>query len=393
MIQTCPLRGACPGGANDTCATEWTGELCAQCSSQAYRTRALDCTHCSHFALLQLAGASGSVVIFITCVLKFSASQNALFTFKVTLNHFQMISALSYLRLAYSPILSYALHGVMYLSSWLIPDMPLACLGWSAELSKAVIGSALLPVFSSAIAILHCLNLLTKKQVIVLLTSACFFIPPICLQAILPLLVCWNTQSGARLLLHIEMECWVGTHDLLIYALFIPTMLVCVLAPFLLALIWGCLRRDSFRSYFPLWTSGYAWTLWDLFFYLTKVALLSVIITTMSTGQLVQITATLAVLIFIACINVASSSAFTTKREFVQAQASILVVALSTGFLSYYLYSDPGEGKTEWFSVSAVLLLNCVFLLLVALLSIPTKMKHVLMQSDFQLRPPANSFA
>jgi uncharacterized membrane protein len=130
-----------------------------------------------------------------------------------------------------------------------------------------------------------------------------------------------------------------------------------------------------------------------LFFYLTKVALLSVIITTMSTGQLVQITATLAVLIFIACINVASSSAFTTQREFVQAQASILVVALSTGFLSYYLYSDPGEGKAEWFPVSAVLLLNCGFLLLVALLTIPTKMKHVLMQSDFQLRPPANSFA
>ena len=39
------------------------------------------------------------------------------------------VSIPCYLRAAFSPSLSSALHAVLYVSSWLVPDLPLVCLG------------------------------------------------------------------------------------------------------------------------------------------------------------------------------------------------------------------------------------------------------------------------
>jgi len=66
----------------------------------------------------------------------------------------------------------------------------------------------------------------------------------------------------------------------------------------------------------------------------------------------------LTVFIVISTINVVAEKAFAKTLLFVQAQASLMVIALSAGFLSYYLYYVPGEGRMEWLHVSAVLFLN-----------------------------------
>jgi len=91
-------------------------------------------------------GALAAAVLFT--VLYLAASQSSLYTFKVVPHHFQLLSALSFLRLDYLPTLNYALQEVMYVSSWLVPDFP--WLVWDTEWGKAVIGSALLPCLLTA---------------------------------------------------------------------------------------------------------------------------------------------------------------------------------------------------------------------------------------------------
>jgi len=105
----------------------------------------------------------------------------------------------------------------------------------------------------------------------------------------------------------------------------------------------------------------------------------------------VQVTALLAVLIVVSCVNVAVTNAFTSPQLFAKVQASLLVTALSTGFVSYYLFYEPGEGKQEWFPVSAVLLLNLSFSIL--LFTGLRKPPRVLFDSTVELRAPCNSFS
>lgn len=392
VLQKCPFPAACMGGVSGTCAGAWTGLLCTQCAPQAYRIRVLQCTDCSPFTLLQFAGALLAALLFMVAVLRLTASsQSLLYAFKVGVHHLQLLSTLNYLRSEYSPILNYALHGTMYVSAWLVPDLPLSCLDLDAVWGKTVVGSVLLPAFGLASLLLAYFASLSRNQVLVLLTSSLLFIPPVVLQVTMPLLTCWTMQSEHRLLLHPEVQCWEGTHLRLVYALVLPTLLLYVVAPFLLVLVCGCVKPQYFRCFFPLWTCGYAWILWDLFFSLAKFLLVYVSITTINLAPLVQVTAVLAVLIVVSCVNVAVANAFTSPQLFAKAQASLLVTALSTGFVSYYLFYEPGEGKLEWLPVSAVLLLNLSFSIL--LFTGLRKPPRVLFESAVEPRAPCNSFA
>jgi hypothetical protein len=80
------------------------------------------------------------------------------------------------------------------------------------------------------------------------------------------------------------------------------------------------------------------------------------------------------------------------QRQFAEAQTSLLVIALSAGFLSYYLYYVPGEGKAEWLSICAVLLLNSGLFILILLLEYFGS-KQMPLHSEVRVCAPHSSFA
>jgi len=157
------------------------------------------------------------------------------------------------------------------------------------------------------------------------------------------LLNCWAVRSESRLLLELDIQCWKGVHMQLVYAMLLPTILIFVLAPFFLILVCHYAKHEHFRKYFPLWTCGYNQAPWDLLFYLTKILLSSVSIVAKRSSFLAQLTNLLAVLIVIACVNVTAKNVYESQQHFTLTEVSIVVVALSVGFLSYFLAFAPGS--------------------------------------------------
>ena len=135
--------------------------------------------------------------------------------------------------------------------------------------------------------------------------------------------------------------------------------------PFFLILVCHYAKHEHFRKYFPLWTCGYNQAPWDLFFYLAKILLSSVSIVAKRSSFLAQLTYLLAVLIVIACVNVTAKNVYESQQHFALTEVSIVVVALSVGFLRYFLAFAPGSRAVEWLVVAAIFLLNGGFLIAV----------------------------
>jgi len=363
----CPYPSKCEGGLNSTCAGSSDGVLCNFCAPGSYRKRTAECERCSHPVLHVLQIAVALALNLATAWLIVRLSEEKLYLLKIVLGHFQLLSVLGYLRLSYSPVLTHALHGVMYISSLLLPDLPLACFGVEhPEVVKVVIGSALLPAHTIT-TVLLC-SLITsnwRSTTLKLVGSFGLFLPWISLQATAPLLACWSLDSEDLLFLDLEVKCWEGTHLLFVYALLLPSVLLYILFPLFLVLACFRCNQPAFHRYFLMWTCGYKWPLWDVFLYLSKGVLLVLVQVTITSTPLIQFSYLFVCFIVICCVNVSTERyAFTNSRHFLLSEASVLTVALCAGFLSYYLYYSPGA-QMEGFVVAMLLLLNSVFLVLV----------------------------
>jgi hypothetical protein len=63
-----------------------------------------------------------------------------------------------------------------------------------------------------------------------------------------------------------------------------------------------------------------------------------------------------------------SQIAFETDKIFFISQGGLLVVALSIGLLGYYIFYQPGEVASEYVIIFIFILLNAIYILLVAFL-------------------------
>lgn len=378
QVFLCPYPSKCKGGVNSTCAEGSDGVMCNLCASGFYRKRTAECDKCSHPVVHVLQIAVALALNLATTLLTVRLSEQKLYVLKIVIGHFQFLSVLSYLRLSYSPVLTHTLHGVMYISSLLLPDLPLACFGVKhPEMAKVVIGTVLLPLHA-IITVLICRFIAAnwKFTALKLVSSSFLFLPWITLQAVAPLLACWSLNTEELLFLDLEVKCWEGIHPLFIYALLLPSVLLYVLVPWLLVLICFYSNQHTFRSNFPMWTCGYQWPLWEVFIYLSKGLLLVLVQVTITSTPLVQFSYLLVCFIVICCVNVSTESyAYSSSRYFLLSEASMLAVALCVGFLSFYLYYPTGT-ETEGFIVAMVLLLNLVFLLLAGL-ELRSKVPHL----------------
>jgi len=119
-LQTCPLPDKCEGGEKSACAEGFTGLLCTQCAEEYTRIRGIECVSCN-LALVtaQFSGGLLVVVLLGWVVLRYTVyhpDPNKLYVVKVLIHYFQYLSALSYLRVSYSPALTWSLHAVNFLS-------------------------------------------------------------------------------------------------------------------------------------------------------------------------------------------------------------------------------------------------------------------------------------
>jgi len=112
-----------------------------------------------------------------------------------------------------------------------------------------------------------------------------------------------------------------------------------------------------------MWVSGYNLDIWDLFPLLARCLFASIMVITISSSQaLAQVGYSLSVLIVFTTVPVLLYQWVNeSPRHFLVAETSLLVVALTQGFLSYYVFYLPGTGGSEYFVETMVLLLNAGF--------------------------------
>ena len=364
----CPLPDKCLGGVKSVCLPGYTGLLCSQCDSAQSRIRALECQNCLNAALtaVQILAVLCEVALFVWAVLRFAVyfpNQQKLFLLKIILNHAQLVSAACFFHIAYSVHLTKYLQATNYLASLLLMDLPSACFGdTTPEFTKAVIASSLLPS-------LVLLSLVASRpqrfKAAVLLSSFLQFTPFLALEATFPLLFCDAVESSASyLVVDRSVKCWEGTHLLLVYALVLPSMLINLCAPLALLLVWGIARPSSFSTYFPLWTCGHQWPLWEALMYTCKALLLSSAIASVSSTPLTQVLYCFTVLIPVSILNAAMAKlAFQSSWYFFIAQGLYLVIALTIGFLAFYTVYLPGQSRLEPVITTTILILNSAYLL------------------------------
>jgi hypothetical protein len=100
-----------------------------------------------------------------------------------------------------------------------------------------------------------------------------------------------------------------------------------------------------------------------------KGALLTVTVMTITKSALSQVSYSLTILIVNTVVNVSMSKiAFESSRIFFISQGGLLVVALSIGLLGYYIFYQPGEVASEYVIIFIFILLNAIYILLVAFL-------------------------
>jgi len=367
-LRKCPLADKC---VESSCAQGYTGLLCTQCAAGTRRIRVLECQACSE---LYLELAKGSVLVseiglFVWAVRRFAVtcpSPPRLFVLKSALHHVQLITVISFFRMSYSSPLTKFVQGLNYVGSLLLVELPLACFGdKSAEYTKAVVGSMLLPLVSLLYFAFLCLRRRQNRvEVIVLVSSFGLFTSFIVLAVTFPLLICESEGSSKLLMVDTSVKCWGGTHLLLVYALVLPSLLINVCGPLLVVLAWGLVRPKSFQQYFPLWTSGYRWPLWEVFVYVTKGLVLVVCTASLSFNPLTQVLCCFAILIPACVVNAAVADyAFQCRKCFFLSQGSYLTLAITCGLLAFYSYYLPGQRDNEMVVIVLVLLLNNAYFL------------------------------
>jgi hypothetical protein len=193
--------------------------------------------------------------------------------------------------------------------------------------------------------------------------------PFITLITSIPLLVCQEINSASPLLfLDMSETCWEGLHLKYVRALVLPSLILNLGSQVTAVLAFRISRPILFYRYFPLWTAGLKIKLYSLFEKSMEYFFLCAVIMTITFEPLLQITYILIPLIVICTVNVTLHKwTFTSDKHFLLTEASLLTVALSVGFLSYYVYFKPGQRGSEYFVNVTVVLLNVTFLVLCGL--------------------------
>ena len=369
IILKCPFPEKCEGGENSTCAPNFTGLQCNECAPEATLIRATECVHCNWLEIVQplvilllLAGWQYTVLRWAV----YYPDSNKLYILKVLISHFQCISVMCFLRVSYSPALTWTFHVVNYIASLSVPDLPLSCYGVTSPLvGKAVVGSAVLPVLVLLYLLICKLTTVSwKANVAILASSTSLYTPFIATVSSFPLLVCQSVETSQKhLFFQVDLSCWTPEHEKYLFGLVLPSLLMNICLPLAATVCIRLAKPHIFKTYFPMWVSGYSLDIWDLFPLLARCLFVSIMVITISSSQaLAQVGYSLSVLIVFTIVPVTIYQWVNeSPRHFLVAETSLLVVALTQGFLSYYVFYLPGTGGSEYFVEAMVLLLNAGF--------------------------------
>lgn len=370
-ILKCPFPDKCKGGENSTCAPNFTGQQCNECAPGTSLIRATECVSCDWLEIVQPLIILLILLGWQCTVLRWTVyhpNHNKLYIFKVLISHFQCLSVLCFLRVSYSPALTWTFHIVNSIASLSIPDLPLSCYGVTSPLvGKAIAGSAVFPVLLLLYFLTNRLTTISwKSNIAVLASSTLLYTPFIATVSSFPLLACQSVEaSQKRLFFQLEIPCWTADHKKYIYDLVLPSLLLNFCLPLIITVSIRLVKPHVFTVYYPMWISGYHLCLWDLFPLLMKCSLATVVIVSMTNHPLNQVGLSLAVLIVFCTVPVFLHNWVNeSPRHFLVAEASLIVVTLSQGFLSFYVFFLPGGGGSEYFVVGMVFLLNIGFLAL-----------------------------
>lgn len=365
-LQRCPLPSKCQGGELSSCAPGFTGQLCTQCESSAFRVRVVECVTC-----WPLAGLIGQLCVplllylaYLFAILRFSQHPARLFTVKTMITHLQLLYLMSYLRISFPPHITYFLHGVSYCASLLVTDLPLRCFGVEVpEYGKAIVGSLLLPCLVAVhVGVCSLLRKSWKRRALVLSTSSLLFTPLVTIQTLLPLLVCKSVDSTELLFQDMSQVCWQSWHLKTVLILVLPSFLINVFLPLATILVLSWLRPGTFAQYFPLWTCGYKYPSTEAILCTCRSLLMTVVILAIQENNLVQIAYLFSVLISV-CVVLATLNKWVCSHGayFAATEASLVITGLSTGFLSYFFLPESKNSIAAHIFSSAAIALNIAY--------------------------------
>ena len=368
-LLVCPLPDKCLGGHNSTCAVGFTGPLCNACAQGYTNVRTVECVKCADVAVPQLCGALFIAPLFIGMLLRvtvYRPNADKLYVLKSFLHYVQLLSALSFLRVSYSSLITWGLHSATYFASWSVLDFPLACLGVSHPIyAKAVLGSLFFPLFLLLSTLVCLLTTASwQRNSLLLVTSGLLYAPAVAVATSLPLLTCRTIDTAQEYLaFDLSEPCWTPVHLTYMRALVLPSLLLNIGLPIVIVLGFRCIRSKDYQRVFPFWACGYAWDLWDLVPLFFKGLLLYAVIANITTPPLLQVTYFLTILIVESVVTATLYSyVFRSVRLFIFSEASLLVVALTLGFCSYYLFYPVSHAGSRYFVDAMIVIINAVYI-------------------------------
>lgn len=393
QIYACPLPNKCLGGGNSTCAAGHAGPLCRLCAEGHTPIRSVDCVDCTGMLAIQICGILLILSAFIWALLRFAVSKpnaDKLSTLKAVINHFQLMSVLCFLRVSYSRVITWELHAITYFSSLSIVDFPLSCVGITAPIyGKAIIGSLFYPaylLFSTLICLLFTSS--WKLKSLICATSGLLYTPVVAVVTAFPLLACQAVTTTQEYLFYdMSIPCWTQSHQAYIYTLALPSLLLNIGLPVCITLAINLFNPPAYQRYFPLWTAGYIYSLCDLYVLFFTCLLLSVMI--VSSPPLVQVTYSLSILITDSVIMTCLSKVvFPSAERFALRICSLVAVATTLGFSSYYLvYSAGNSGGSGYFVDIVMIGINGAYILLCTRGLGYRKIRAIILKSSI-LAPP-----
>jgi len=347
---------------------------------------------CADVAVSQLCGTLIIVPLFIGTLLRvtvYHPNADKLHVLKAFLHYVQLLSALSFLGVSYSSLVTWGLHSANYFASWSVLDFPLACLGVSHPIyAKAVLGSLFFPLFLLLSTLVCRLTTASWQQNSLLLaTSGLLYAPAVAVATSVPLLTCRTIDTAQEYLsFDLSEPCWTPVHLTYVRALVLPSLLLNVSLPIVLVLAFRCIRSKDYQRFFPFWTCGYTWDLWDLAPLLFKGLLLYAMIANITFPPLLQVTYCLTVLIVESVVTATLYSyVFRSVRLFIFSEASRLVVALTLGFSSYYLFYPPSDTGSRYFVDAMIVIINAVY---IALCGYELVRERTEVREEVNLAPP-----
>lgn len=180
--------------------------------------------------------------------------------------------------------------------------------------------------------------------------------PIIAALTTLPLLSCYKVSSKQLLFADMSEECWSPIHTTYTYALVIPSLLLNFLIPIVVIVV--CMK-GRLTQYVTIWKSGYKFYYWELFLLTGRGIYTGVVIGTQATSQLLQICSGLIVLICICMTNVVMQPwVYQQSSFFFLSEASLVIVSISHGLTSYYVYYAPGNSWQDYLISVVFLVLN-----------------------------------